>query len=595
MSLRTKLTVGIVVPVLLGFLALLVLVRWSVRDQATEQIESVRKELEEAAVRELQGKVAVAYAAVQDCQARLGDEGRTQCAAMVKSLRFGVGNQSYLWIHSSDAQPKMVMHPMLTKLDGNDISDFVDKKRFEKISFRGKVYDSSAPEVQHIQPVNLFVDMNRAIQASGDRTGVVRYYWPDPARSASIGYAKISAVKLFEKWGWVLGTGEYVDNIDTVVAAREKVIEAGAADLQRLVTIVAAVLVLGLLAFGWFFSQSLARRVERATEAARQMALGDFDVELSDATRDELGNMASAFQEMASAQKQKADLASTIAKGDLRRDAELASERDVLGKALRDMLANLRSVIGELHTAFEQVATGAQEISDASQSLSQGATESAASVEEITSSSVEIASQARSTSEHATAANQLVATARTAAEKGDKEMRSMVSAMTEINVASDQITKVMKTIDDIAFQTNLLALNAAVEAARAGKHGKGFAVVAEEVRNLAGRSARSAQETSDLLANSRQKVQHGLAVAQSTAAAFSEIVGSVGKIAGLVGEISAASNEQASGIAQISQGMGQIDKVTQQTTANAEEAASASEELAANAAQVRDLLRRFQV
>ncbi len=307
----------------------------------------------------------------------------------------------------------------------------------------------------------------------------------------------------------------------------------------------------------------------------------------------ELEELGAIINGLSNGLEERENLALAIAKGDLTKEVEIASENDGLGRALQDMTQNLKSIIGEVKVAGEQIAAGASQVSDSSQSLSQGATESAASIEEITASMHEMASQTKLNAENAAQANQLSDTAKSAAEGGNQHMQGMIQAMGEISDSSQNISKIIKVIDEIAFQTNLLALNAAVEAARAGKHGKGFAVVAEEVRNLAARSAKAARETADLIEGSVAKTQNGAEIANRTAESLGEIVDGVTKVSDLVAEIAAASNEQAEGIGQVNQGLSQIDSVTQQNTANAEQSAAASEELSSQAAQMKKMLAGF--
>ena len=286
-----------------------------------------------------------------------------------------------------------------------------------------------------------------------------------------------------------------------------------------------------------------------------------------------------------------------VAQGDLtvRVTGNYQGEFAVLKDNINASLQSLGGTIGQVTEAVGQVNSGSQQIADASQSLSQGATEQAASLEEISSSMNEIGSQIIQNAERADQASKLSTEARHAAETGGNNIQQMVEAMHDISASSKQIAKVNKVIDDIAFQTNLLALNAAVEAARAGVHGKGFAVVASEVRNLAGRSAKAAHETAEMIEDSRKKVENGLSVADSTSAAFQQIMGGIVKVADLAGEIAVASNEQAQGISQINQGLNQIDQVTQQNTAHAEETAAAAEELSGQAGHLLNLAGQFTV
>ncbi len=343
--------------------------------------------------------------------------------------------------------------------------------------------------------------------------------------------------------------------------------------------------------------------IQLVAEGARRFALGDIalegmnwnEIEKINKRGDELGDTVRAFSSLTKYMQEKVKAAGEIAKGNLGIDVDMKSKEDQLGKALVQMLESLNQVVGDLYSAAEKVDRGSRQVSDSSQSLSQGATEQAASLEQITSSMAEINKQTKTNAENATQANNLSASAQAAGKSGVEKMETMMAAIGSISASGKEIEKIIKVIDDIAFQTNLLALNAAVEAARAGKHGKGFAVVAQEVRSLAARSAKAAQETAVMIEGSVRKVEEGSRIAKETSQALNEISESITKATDLVGEIAAASNEQAQGISQINQGLAQIDGVTQQNTANAEETSSAAEELTALSAEVRTLLSRFQL
>ena len=248
-----------------------------------------------------------------------------------------------------------------------------------------------------------------------------------------------------------------------------------------------------------------------------------------------------------------------------------------------------------LTATAEGVFRAAQEVSRASQSLSQGATEQAASLEETSASMEEMASMTRQNAENSQTAATLMTDVDAKVQGSNKALANMVASMTSIQESSQQVAKIIKTIDEIAFQTNILALNAAVEAARAGDAGMGFAVVADEVRNLAQRSAQAARDTAGLIEASMIKTDAGSKTVDQVAEAITAITASVTSVKGLVEEVSHASRQQSQGIDQVAQAISQMEKVTQSTAATAEESAAASEVLTGQADSAMQIVGRLEI
>lgn len=405
---------------------------------------------------------------------------------------------------------------------------------------------------------------------------------------------------------WTLQTSMAKDEVLAAATAMKEVsdevgvtIETTEKAAVKRIQAIALIMTLAFGGLGLFVSLVVSRRITgplvQAADVANAVAEGNLSRRLNMKQADEVGELARSLDKMSDGLQAKAEVAATIAEGDLSVKVEPAGDQDVVGQALAKMSDELNRVISQVSEASRRVAGGSREISDSATGLSEGATQQAAALEEITSSMAELNSQVKDNAANAGEADQLSNAARQAAVTGVDQMKSMTAAMGDISTSSKEIAKIIKVIDDIAFQTNLLALNAAVEAARAGKHGKGFAVVAEEVRNLAGRSAKAARETSGLIEGSLSKVSRGNEIVAETSNSLEAIVESVTKASNLVGEIAQASNEQANGIAEISQGLGQIDSVTQQNTANSEETASAAQELSSQAGVLQDQLSRFKL
>ncbi len=335
--------------------------------------------------------------------------------------------------------------------------------------------------------------------------------------------------------------------------------------------------------------------LDQLSDAAKEIAKGKVNVEMVKHNNDEFGDLIDEYRKVIDNIKYQAGIAEEVSKGNLTVAVNPKSSEDLLGHSLKKLVEDNNHVLSSISEAAYQVTIGSSQMASASQSLAQGSTEQASAIQEITASIDEVVERTAQNAEQANKAAELVEHAIKDVKQGNKRMQDMMAAMADINRSSESISKIIKTIDDIAFQTNILALNAAVEAARAGEAGKGFAVVAEEVRSLAAKSAAAASETAGLIEDSISKVSQGSQMADETAKALELITEVVNQSEVLINNIAQACNYQATGGAQIKQAITQVSQVVQTNSATSEECASASEELSNQADRMREKLSIYNL
>ncbi|MFZ4626544.1 MAG: methyl-accepting chemotaxis protein, partial [Rhodoferax sp.] len=378
----------------------------------------------------------------------------------------------------------------------------------------------------------LFVEVVNIVKASG--AGFVPYMWPKPGSANPV--PKISYVKGFAPWGWVIGTGVYVDTVDAAV-------------LQRAIgfAIGSLVLVVILLIIGLLISRSILHKLGGEPDYA-------------------------------------ADITQRIADGDLAVSIELKHPQQAsLLASIASMRDKFAAIVSQVRDGSEGVATASAEIAQGNNDLSARTEAQASALEQTAASMEQLSATVRQNADNARQANQLAQVASSTAVRGGEAVADVVDTMKGINESSRKIADIIGVIDGIAFQTNILALNAAVEAARAGEQGRGFAVVASEVRSLAGRSASAAKEIKILISDSVQRVEQGTAQVDRAGVTMTEVVSSIRRVTDIMGEISAASGEQSVGVSQVGQAVTEMDQVTQQNAALVEQMAAAASSLRSQA------------
>lgn len=370
-----------------------------------------------------------------------------------------------------------------------------------------------------------------------------------------------------------------------------------------LATIILGIVSIVISAFiGFKLSNEIANPIIACANRLKLLSEGDLHTEIpktksKDETALLLNSLESTVNELKDVIRDISYHLGVISKGDLTNYVEKNYKGDFgpIQQSLIQILKSLNYIFRKIDESAEQVASGSQQVAAEAFALTEGATEQASSIEELAATINEISEQIILNDENAQRGKIISEDTSKEVQNGKDKMNHMIHAMNDINDASVQISKIIKTIEDIAFQTNILALNAAVEAARAGAAGKGFAVVADEVRNLASKSAEAAQNTTQLIENSLKTIENGANIADDTLKSFNSIVEKTNLTVSIVEQIALASQQQAQAISQVNTGIEQISSVVQTNSATAEEGSASSEELSSQAMLLKNLLNGITV
>ena len=465
--------------------------------------------------------VEVAYGVLSWAQAKevSGEMTREQAQTVAKqavgALRYDTNE--YFWIN--DMSANIVMHPIKPELVGKDGSSIKDPNGFA-----------------------VFVGFADMVRKNGQ--GFVPYLWPKPGLTQPV--EKLSYVKGFAPWGWVLGSGIYIDDLRNDEAQRTRL--AG------------IVVVLALLLVGYVF-------------------ISFYKVNK--------GGLSLVSQHL-----------NELAAGDLRTRPSKPWGKDEPALLILDLArvyASMNELVRRVRHSARELANTSAEVSRASLDLSARTEQAASALGQQASAVEQIGAQVSETAQRTQRAATVAHENAQVADRGGRIITDVVTTMHDIQQSSVKISDIIGTLDGIAFQTNILALNAAVEAARAGESGRGFAVVASEVRSLAGRSAAAAREIKSLISVSVERVVAGTAIVEDAGKAMTEMVTNANQINSLLGEISGATAEQAKGVDEVIKAIHALDGNTQQNAALVEETSSAAASLSEQATRLTGEIARFVV
>lgn len=494
------------------------------------------------------------------------DEEMAAAKKIVRDTRYNDGN-GYFW---ADLEDGICVVHMKTEYEG--------KQRYNEKDLEGNYF------IQNI------------IKAGNHKNGgFTEFYFTKPDKEGS--FKKRAYTEKYEPYGWYISTGNYYEDIEKIISQYQM-----AKKFSLMGIIICGILmgVMGIISM-IVIAGRMTKHLKNITQRLALISQGDLHTPVPEVTSGD------EFETLASATKQTVDGLSEIiydidetmknfSNGNfiLGSTTEYQGDLSGINDSIQKFSVHISNTLSQINMSSDEVARGSMQVAAGSQALAQGATEQTAAIQELSDFVSDMTFNIQQTSQDAEQAKKIAEKSSASSAQGKQQMQKMIEAMNNISYSSSEIEKIIKNIEDIAFQTNILALNAAVEAARAGEAGKGFAVVADEVRNLAGKSAESVKNTSELIERSMAAISNGTTIVSETAESLNDIISSSEKSSEVIQHIADAAIVQEKSIDEVNSRLTQVSEVIQLNSATAEESAALSEEMSAQANMLKELIQHFK-